>query len=67
MDSYKYSCIYDNDIIKCINKSNNETYTLDEQSEIPYIIKIYKKDNLIFIIPLIIFILIIIFIIFLLS
>jgi len=43
----RHQCSFDGDIITCINDTNNITiYNLDEQENIPYIIKRYNKNNL---------------------
>lgn len=64
----KNPCIYNDDVILCNDEILNKTisYALDDQLKIPDIIKIYKKDNLVFISLILIFIIIfmIIFIIF---
>lgn len=52
-------CIFDGNIIKCNNI--NQDFTLDQQEKIPYIIKIYKKNNFIFIVQIIFFIIIVFF------
>lgn len=60
-------CVFDGNIIKCTNDLTKQIteYTLED--DIPYIIKIYKKDNIVFIniISIIIVLIIIIFIYFL--
>jgi len=53
-------CIFDGEIITCKDEVNGKIsqYTLDQQEEIPYIKKMYIKDNIILTTNIFIFIII---------